>query len=150
MSNIGLGSVDIRWFEASSLERLDLSFNKLGRGNALNTKFLNIVRLRRLRTLVLAGNEIEHISVRLALLPLLSWFDLRHYHCCLSLKNLSFFFRFFTFFFFHYLFYFTYNKFKESFLFFDRNGVGCNESLFRMICGKRYQKVCSVSIYRIT
>uniref|UniRef100_A0A8R1XJZ0 PIF1/LRR1 pleckstrin homology domain-containing protein n=1 Tax=Onchocerca volvulus TaxID=6282 RepID=A0A8R1XJZ0_ONCVO len=62
MSNIGLASVDSRWFGATSLHRLDLSGNKLGRSDTFGIKFLNIVRLRHLKVLVLADNEIQDIS----------------------------------------------------------------------------------------
>ncbi|KAM3718314.1 Leucine-rich repeat protein [Dirofilaria immitis] len=62
LSNIGLASVDSRWFGATSLHRLDLSGNKLGKSDAFEIKFLNIVRLRHLKELILADNEIRCIS----------------------------------------------------------------------------------------
>uniref|UniRef100_A0A915PV94 DUF1308 domain-containing protein n=1 Tax=Setaria digitata TaxID=48799 RepID=A0A915PV94_9BILA len=61
ISNIGLTTVDSRWFGATSLYRLDLSGNRLGNSDTFKTKFLNIVRLQHLKILVLAGNEITCI-----------------------------------------------------------------------------------------
>lgn len=80
LSNIGLSTVDTRWFEATSLQRLDLSGNKLGRGETFNTKFLNIARLPRLRVLILAENEIKFISDAL-------WNSLRENLQFLDLSN---------------------------------------------------------------
>ncbi|VDM97455.1 unnamed protein product [Thelazia callipaeda] len=62
VSNIGLTTVDSRWFGAINLVRLDLSSNKLGCSDIFQTKFLNIARLKLLKILILSGNEIECIS----------------------------------------------------------------------------------------
>uniref|UniRef100_A0A183D4F1 Toll-like receptor 7 n=1 Tax=Gongylonema pulchrum TaxID=637853 RepID=A0A183D4F1_9BILA len=62
LSDIGLCSVDHRWFELTSLERLDLSVNRLGARHVFCSSFLKIAQLKCLKMLSLKDNQIGRIS----------------------------------------------------------------------------------------
>lgn len=65
VNNVGLTSIDVRWFYLKALRRLDISRNSVGHIRKSTTwqKFCTIGRLENLEVLILSGNRFNGFPV---------------------------------------------------------------------------------------